>query len=603
MHDVTLLLTITVSLACALLFGAITQKLRMSPIVGYLLAGIAVGPRTPGFVADGAVAAQLAELGVILLMFGVGLHFHLDDLLRLRNVALPGALGQSALATAAMALAAGPLGLPLSAGVVLGIAIAVASTVVLARQLVDRGLLATTEGRTAIAWLVVEDLLTVVILVLLPAFAPAAPDAGGAGGAAAPAAPGFAMTLLVTLAKVGGLVVLVLVGGRKLVPKLLGAIARTRSRELFTLAVLVLALGIAVGSAELFGVSMALGAFLAGMVVGQSESSHQAAADALPMRDAFAVMFFVSVGMLFDPRSLRDDAPLVLAVLGVVLLVKPLAALLIVLFCGKPLRTGLTVAAGLAQVGEFSFIVSELARAHGLVGGEASSAIVTASIVSITLNPLLFRAVEPAERWLRGQRWLRRRRLFARSFAEATPADAAAATGAGARAVVVGYGPVGQTLTRLLREFDLATVVIDLNFDTVKRLRRDGIAAIWGDASQRELLEAAGVATADFVLVTLPDPATRDPVIEAIRTLHPGARVLVRAQRLQERESLARRGVEAVAYEEAEVGVALAALLLRAIGVPPATIAARTEQVRRETSLAVPLAAPLEGERPVETRS
>jgi CPA2 family monovalent cation:H+ antiporter-2 len=384
MHGADLILTLTGGLAAALVFGYITQRLGLSPIVGYLLGGTLVGPHTPGFVANPQMAEQLAEIGVILLMFGVGLQFHVEELLAVRRVAVPGAILQSLAATAMGAVIAHAFGWSWPAGIVFGIALSVASTVVLIRVLTDNGDLQTATGHIAVGWLVVEDLMTVVVLVLLPALV-------RDGVSTAPAA--LLATLALTTLKVSTLVVFTLVVGKRVIPWLLDRVAATRSRELFTLTVLVLALGIAVGSAMLFGVSMALGAFLAGMVVGRSEHSLRAASEALPMRDAFAVLFFVSVGMLLDPRALTDQPLLIAAMLAVVLMGKPVVALAIVVLMRYSLRDALAVAIALAQIGEFSFILVTLGRELGLLASEATNTIVTVAIVSIVLNPVLYRTL------------------------------------------------------------------------------------------------------------------------------------------------------------------------------------------------------------------
>lgn len=385
MHANTgLILTLTGGLGAALAFGYITHRLGLSAIAGYLLAGVAVGPNTPGFVADRHLAEQLAEVGVILLMFGVGLQFHFKELLAVRRVAVPGAIVQSLAATALGALVGHAFGWDWSAGVVYGMAMSVASTVVLVRVLMDFGVLHTPTGHIAVGWLVVEDLFTVVVLVLLPALFGGKADQAG----------GLPLALALTAVKIGVLVAVVLVVGGRLIPWLLARVAAAGSRELFTLTVLVVALGIAVGSAELFGVSMALGAFLAGMVVGRSEFSLRAATEALPMRDAFAVLFFVATGMLFDPWSLAESPGLLAGTLAVVVLGKPLAALAIVLVFGYPLRVALAVAVALAQVGEFTFMLANMGRGLGVLPAEAMNALVAAAIVSISLNPLLFHLLE-----------------------------------------------------------------------------------------------------------------------------------------------------------------------------------------------------------------
>ena len=373
MHDMPLITTIAAALTAAWVLGLITQRLGLSPIVGYLLAGIAIGPHTPGFVGDTHLAGQLAELGIILLMFGVGLHFQLKDLLAVGKVAVPGALGQSLVATLLGGAVAVALGWPVKSGLVFGMAMAVASTVVLIRVLTDNGKLETPAGHTAVGWLIVEDIFTVILLVLIPAIAATdMPNTQVAGGNDNEAAK-LGMSLLFALLKLAVLAGIVLVVGAKVVPWVMVKVARLRSRELFTLTVLVMAIAVAAGSAYGFGVSMALGAFLAGMVVGQSPVSQQAAADALPFRDAFSVLFFASVGMLFDPSSLVREPVLILAALGIILIAKPLAAFIIVALLGRPARTALVAALALAQIGEFSFILSDLARRHGLLDDRATT--------------------------------------------------------------------------------------------------------------------------------------------------------------------------------------------------------------------------------------
>jgi CPA2 family monovalent cation:H+ antiporter-2 len=385
-HDIALISTIAVSLAFAFVGGFIAVRLRLPPLVGYLLAGIAVGPFTPGFVANAGLASQLAEIGVILLMFGVGMHFSLRDLWALRMIALPGAIVQIAIATALGALLAGFWGWSVGGGLVLGLALSVASTVVLLRALEQKGLMHSAEGRIAVAWLVVEDLVMVLVLVLLPAVS------GLLGGHASEASGGDVLiALAVTLGKVAAFIAFMLVIGVRLLPFLLDQVARTGSRELFTLAVVAVALGIAFFSAEFFGVSFALGAFFAGVVLNESDHSHRALSETQPLQDAFAVLFFVSVGMLFDPAILIRQPLQVLAVLAIVIIGKSAAALLIVLLLRRSLATALAIAASLAQIGEFSFILAGLGVALGLVPEEGLHLILAAALISITLNPLIFR--------------------------------------------------------------------------------------------------------------------------------------------------------------------------------------------------------------------
>jgi CPA2 family monovalent cation:H+ antiporter-2 len=567
MHEgIEILINLSLIFVLALVLGLITERLRMSPIVGYLLAGVALGPQTPGFSADPKMAAQFAEIGVVLLMFGVGLHFDLSDLLAVRRIAVPGAVVQIAAATVFGVAATVAAGWGVGAGLVMGVAISVASTVVLIRVLVDNNVLDTSQGHIAVGWLIVEDIFTVLVLVLLPALAEMLGSEAHAAGGSLLAALGLAV------AKVAALGVLVLVIGKKVIPWLLGLVARTRSRELFTLAVLSLALAIATGSAVFFGVSMALGAFLAGMVVGQTEVSHQAGADALPMRDAFAVLFFVSVGMLFDPGALRDSPGFLAALLLIVLVAKPLAALAIVWTLGYSARAALTVAVGLAQIGEFSFLLASEAAHHGLFPAEGQSLLVACSIISITLNPLLFRTIGPWENWLR-----RRERLWrivsGRSATHAAELNvqvrgqlAVGLPDGQSRAVVIGYGPVGQTASRILAEFQLHPTIIDLNLDTVRNLVAAGQPAIYGDAARRDILEAAHIQQAKYLLVTIPDLATRTLIILAARDVNPDLRVFARARYIQERAWLEEVGATDICTEEAETAKALAVLLLREMG-------------------------------------
>jgi CPA2 family monovalent cation:H+ antiporter-2 len=562
MHSVDLILTLTGGLAAALVLGYVTQRLGLSPIVGYLLAGLLVGPHTPGFVANAHLAEQLAEIGVILLMFGVGLQFHIEELLAVRRVAVPGAIVQSLVATALGAAIAHALGWNWTAGIVFGIALSVASTVVLIRVLADNHDLHTPTGHIAVGWLVVEDLFTVVVLVLLPALF--GNDAGG------DASQGFsALHLLVTLGitalKVTTLVVFTLAAGKRALPWALDKVAATQSRELFTLAVLVIALGIAVGSAMLFGVSMALGAFLAGMVVGRSDYSLRAASEALPMRDAFAVLFFVSVGMLLDPRALIDAPVLIAATLGVVLIGKPLVALLLVLLLRHPFRVALAVAIALAQIGEFSFILSTLGRDLGILTAPATNTIVAVSIVSIVVNPLLYRSLGWMERL--GARRSRLSKLLNASMSGLdTPLSSPEKTSDPEhRAVVIGYGPVGRTVARLLRERDIEPTIVDLNVDTVRQLREEGLPAVYGDAGHRETLRQAGADRAGSLILSV-DVGNAEQVIRIARELNPSLRVLARTAYLRDLDRLRRAGADQVFTSEGEIALTLTDAVRRLFG-------------------------------------
>ena len=387
MHGLDLIVTLTGALAAALVGGYLTGRLKLTPIVGYVLAGLVIGSYTSGFVADRHVAEQLAEAGVILLMFGVGLRLRLDDLRAVKRVAIPGAIVQSVVATAIGAFVAERAGWGLAAGIVYGVALSAASTALLVRVLSDNRQLHTPTGQIAIGWLAVEDLVTMMVLVLMPAIVTEP------GGRTVPAAIGLALVQVVALAGV-------IVAGGRILPWVLRQVAHTQSRELTTLAVLVIALGIAVSSALLFGVSMALGAFLAGLVLGRSGFSDRAAADALPLRAAFTVLFFVSLGMLLDPGTLLDDPQMLAATLAIVLIGKPLAALAIVALSGYPMTVALSVAVALAQIGEFSFVLATVASDYGVLTADASNVLIAAAIASIIVNPLLFRGIGWIARWL-----------------------------------------------------------------------------------------------------------------------------------------------------------------------------------------------------------
>ncbi len=576
--NLDLILTLTGGLAAALILGYVTHRLGLSPIVGYLLAGVAVGPSTPGFVANHQLAEQLAEIGVILLMFGVGLHFHLEELLAVRRIALPGAIVQSLVATALAAVTAHAFGWSWTAGVVYGLAISVASTVVLTRVLVDHNDLHTPTGHIAIGWLVVEDLFTVVVLVVLPALF------GNKQPGAAPG--GLLLALGLAAVKIAALVALTFLLGGRLIPWLLTRVAETRSRELFTLTILVVALGIAVGSAKVFGVSMALGAFLAGMVVGRSDFSLRAASEALPMRDAFAVLFFVSVGMLFDPGYLLEAPGLVAATLGIVLLGKPLAALGIVLLLGYPVRVAIAVAVALAQIGEFSFILAALGRGLGVLPEAATNALVAAAIVSISLNPLLYRLVDPLEAWAvrRPRLWrlLTRRATSPTLHPSAAPSDSEAELTSRHRAVIVGYGPIGRTLARLLLENEIVPSVIEMNLETVQRLRAEKVQAVYGDAGHKETLKAAGVDRSATLILSASGLHNAEEIIRLARELNPKVRVLVRSAYLRERQSLNKAGADEVISEEGEVALAMTESILRKLGAVPEQIDRERERVRAE---------------------
>ncbi len=586
MHDVSLLTTLAAGFTAAWALGLLTQRMGLSPIVGYLLAGIVVGPYTPGFVADSKLTPQLAELGVILLMFGVGMHFNLSDLLNVRRIAVPGAIAQSAMATVAGAAVFMAAGWTLSAGLVFGMATAVASTVVLVRVLTDNDALNTGAGHAAVGWLIVEDIFTVIILVLIPALAGAAiPEA------ATDADPGLHWLVAVPLAilKLGAVAGFIYVAGSRVVPWILVKVTRLRSRELFTLTVLVLSIAVATGAAVLFGASVALGAFLAGMVVAQSVVSQQAAIDALPMRDAFAVLFFVAVGMLFDPRFLLQNPWLVAAGVSIVLVVKPVVAIAIVWLLGYPVRTALTIAIGLAQIGEFSFIVGELALRLGVLPEAGLHVIIAVALVSITINPLLFRAIDPLEGRLRKRPALWRalaRRAEARRHEVNSATAQQVSTSSGPLAVVVGYGPVGQQVDRLLRDAGIETVVIDINIDTVTQIAAEGRMSVYGDATRPELLREAGAARASHLIWTTPHLANHHALVGAVRELNPSIRLLIRTRYMREAREVHGAGADITVVDEIESAVALTHLVLAETQADSARIHKAIDELRQHLSTA-----------------
>jgi CPA2 family monovalent cation:H+ antiporter-2 len=499
MHDLSIIITLAGGLAVALAFGWVTQRLGLSTLVGYMLAGIVVGPYTPGFVADASLASQMAEIGVILLMFGVGLHFHPQELLRVWRIAVPGAVAQSAVATVAGWAIARAFGWSHAAGIVFGMALAVASTVVLMRMLVAQDRLATRDGHVAVGWLIVEDLFTVVALVMLPALAAERSDPAGVAGA-----------LGLALGKAAVFAALVWLVGSRLVAPAMERVARTRSPELFTLTVFVVALGVALLAAEVFTVSVALGAFFAGLVVGQSRFGPQAAADMVPFRDVFSALFFVSVGMLFNPGIVASQPLLLAGALVIVLVVKPAVALGIVKLLRDTRRTALTVAVGLAQIGEFSFILGVLGRQLGLLPPAGMDILVAAAIVSIAVNPLLFRWIAARE---------------ARPDGGDAPPEARSApeaeAGSGPVVALTGLGELGRRVVQRCADAGLPISVIDPDPDALAEFRGRGLVVVRGDPAQPEVLRAAGMAEAKMIVVTNPGLAEKMQICMAARQVNP----------------------------------------------------------------------------------
>ena len=526
-HDVSLIATIAAGFGLALLLGLAASHLRMPPLVGYLLAGILIGPATPGFVADMGLAAQLAEIGVMLLMFGVGLHFSFADLMAVRRIAVPGALVQIAVATLMGMGVAWLWGWSLGASLVLGLSLSVASTVVLLRALESQGLLRSTQGQIAIGWLIVEDLVMVMVLVLLPALAPilVADPASTASNASAGLLDAVGMTLL----KVGAFIAFMMLVGRRLLPKALWWVARTGSRELFTLAVVAAAVGVAFGAAKLFDVSFALGAFFAGMMLRESEFSHRAAEESLPLRDAFAVLFFVSVGMLFDPAVIWQQPLKLLLVVAIILVGKTLAAVALVLAMRYPLGTALTVGVSLAQIGEFSFILAGLGVSLKLLPVEGQSLVLAGALISIGLNSALFSAMAPLRQWLLARSDLARQMdLRDDPLAQLPPSTDEQLLRQ--QVVLVGYGTTGQHIAQALREQGTPVVVVDHRRDAVQTLREQGLAAVSGDATLPETLVQAHIVHAAMLVITSRDSAQSRRMVDIARTLNPGVQVILRGE-------------------------------------------------------------------------
>jgi monovalent cation:H+ antiporter-2, CPA2 family len=566
MHETTLIATIAAAFVFTLALGFVAARLRLPPLVGYLLAGILIGPYTPGFVGDIGLAQQLAEIGVILLMFGVGLHFSVKDLMAVRRIAIPGAVVQIATATVIGAALAHAWGWGLGAGLTFGLALSVASTVVLLRALERQRALDTAEGRIAVGWLVVEDLAMVLALVLLPAFAGALNPASVAARAV-PGDPSIWDVVGLTLVKVGLFVAVALVVGKRVVPWLLTQIARTGSRELFTLGVLAIALGVAFGSAALFGVSFALGAFFAGVVLSESELSHQAAADSLPLQDAFAVLFFVSVGMLFDPGILVRDPLAVVAVVLVIVIGKSLAAFGIVLAFGYPVGTALTVSASLAQIGEFSFILVGLGVALDLLPSAARDLVLAGALISIALNPLVFALLPPARGWLQARPRLLRRLQRASATGGIGPVDIPPQLSG--HGIVVGHGRVGSAIVPVLAGERLPFVVLERDSVRYEALRKQGTPAILGDATQPEVLAAARVRQASLLIIATPDSFQARRVLELARRANPALDVVIRTHSDDEAARLREQGAGCVVMGERELARAMLLQVLRRFGVPP----------------------------------
>jgi CPA2 family monovalent cation:H+ antiporter-2 len=545
-HAPPLIATIVLGIGLAFVLGTLANRLRVPPLVGYLIAGVAVGPFTPGFVADQNLALQLAEIGVILLMFGVGLHFSTKDLLSIRAVVIPGALLQVAASSLLGFGLACLVGWSGSTGLVFGIALSVASTVVLTRALQERRLMDTERGHLAVGWLVVQDLLMILVLVLLPAVAAVFAIESGKSEAGVDIS-GLAISLGITIAKVAGFIAFMLIVGRRLIPLLLHYVAHTGSRELFRLAVLSVALGVAFAASQLFEVSFALGAFVAGMTLSESALSQVAAEESLPLRDAFAVLFFVSVGMLFDPMILVEDPLPIIGALILVLIVNPAIACAAVLRLGGRLDAALLVAAALAQIGEFSFILANLGIWLGVLSEHARQLILATSIISILLNPAAF----AARGW-----WLARHRRHAAAAMPPEPArdeEELPQTSLTGHAVLVGYGRVGRLVGPVLRERGWPLVVIENADDAVEELKAAGTEVISGNAADSRLLRAVNLAQAKLLFVAIPDAFEAGQIVEQARAVNPRLEIVARAHFDAGVEHLLQHGADTVVMGEREI--------------------------------------------------
>jgi len=559
-HNVTLISTIAAGFGLALIFGFIAERFKLSALVGYLVAGILIGPTTPGFIADAHIASQLSEIGVMLLMFGVGLHFSIDDLMAVKRIAIPGAIVQMTFATLLGMYLSHWWGWSLGQGLIFGLALSCASTVVLLRALESRGMIDSMNGKITVGWLIVEDLLTVLVLVLLP------PLANLLGGTV-PISSNQPLwqTIVFTLLQVAGFILIMLVIGKRLLPWLLWHIAKTGSRELFTLAVVSTAIGIAYVASALFSVSFALGAFFAGMVMRESEFSHRAAEESLPLRDAFAVLFFVSVGMLFQPAVIIEQPLNVLAVVGVIVVGKSVAAMVITLAFRYPLNTALIVAASLAQIGEFSFILAGLGMSLGLLPTEGMSLILAAALISIALNPLLFSAIQPFKKWLVGVSKLAsdlEKRVD--PFAE-LPMSTERKYLAG-QVVLVGYGRVGKRIAKALQQNDIPFVVAEENREIVENLRKQGIPAVSGNASEPSVLIQAHIANAAMLVVATPDTIDVRNMVNTAKLLRPEIHIVLRTHNEDEFGLLRKEDIGEVFLGEEELAKGMTQFILAQYG-------------------------------------
>ncbi|TCM70798.1 Kef-type potassium/proton antiporter (CPA2 family) [Acinetobacter calcoaceticus] len=548
-HEVDLIILLAVGFGIALIFGYIAARLRLPPLIGYLIAGIIISPNTPGVVADIALANQLAELGVMFLMFGVGMHFSIKDLLQVRRIALPGAILQITVATILGMLVSMLWGWSFGSALVFGLCLSCASTVVLLKALGDRGVLDSVNGKIAVGWLLVEDLVMVLVLVLLPAVAVLL---GGNAPEGQASDQSIWLTLLYTLLKVAGFIAFMLIVGKRLIPLIMQYVARLGSRELFTLTVVAAAVSIAYGSYAIFGVSMALGAFFAGMVVKESDFSHRAEEETLPLREIFTILFFVSVGMLFDPSIIIEQPMHILAVIAIIMIGKTIAAMALVLFFRYPLNTALTVGASLAQIGEFSFILATLGLSLGLLSNEAQNLILAGALFSITLNSFLFSAIEPVQNWIRQRSHLAR--LLERSNDPlAMLPDEVDQDYLRDQVVIVGHGDVGRRITKTLMQNQIKVVIAEENREIVEDLREKGIAAVSGSATEPSVLIQAHIQHARLLVISPMDILDIHKIVDTAKLLNPQIQVLVCAETREEADIIRAEEIGEVYYAKDEM--------------------------------------------------
>lgn len=563
MHEVPLLINIVVALVVAFIGGIIARRIGLPTIVGYLLAGIVIGPFTPGFVGDTDTISQLAELGVIFLMFGVGLHFSFSDLWKVRSVAVPGAIGRMVVVILLGFGFSQLNGWTVTSGIVIGLAISIASTVILLRSLMDNGLLNTPHGQAAIGWVIVEDLATVLILVLMPTLVNTSGGFDWAG-------------LGLTLFKAAGFVILVMFAGTRLIPWALLRVAHTRSRELFILAVLAIALGIALGAAELFGVSLALGAFVAGVVVNESPLSHQVGADVLPFQEAFAVLFFVSIGMLVNPEYIFNNIGVILLFSALIVIGKAVVTIFMGFILPWPGRTTLVLAVALSQIGEFSFILGQEGMSLGLINRDQYSLILAGSLVSITINPLMYRLIQPAETWFKKipNLW--------RALDRHAPIPAAVDETIKDHVVIVGYGRVGSHIVNLLMKMSVPHLVIDSDPDHIEQLNQKRILNLYGDASNSEVLTHAHLQNARALVVASHDESANELVVATARDISSKLPIIARATTEAGINQLAQLGAEDVIHPELEGGLEIVRHTLLKLDFPVTEIIRYMDAVRRD---------------------